>query len=197
MIRWGRYQRYALTGEARYRLDIQRVRCQVCGRTQALLPDFLHPHRWYVLRLLHEVILLYLLAGLGFGQVLKHMPSEGPARDTIREWVSAFAYGAGYLLLEVLGRFVAGLEPAAAWPERSPPQLKRSRQADLLQQSDHFWQWGEVLYARTKDIEARTDYAVGQFFSFLLHWLQGQGLAPRLFWSPRLETTPRVPFGLC
>jgi hypothetical protein len=195
MIRWGRYQRSALTGEERYRLDIQRVRCQACGRTQALLPDFLHPYRWYILRLLHEVVLLYLLAGLGFGQVLKHMPSEGPARDTVREWVSAFAYGAGYLLLEVLRRFVAGLAPAAALPEGFPRQLERSRQADLLQKSYHFWQWGEVLYARLKDVEVRTDYTAAQFFSFLLHWLQGQRLAPRLFWSPRLETTPRTPFG--
>jgi hypothetical protein len=195
MIRWGRYQRYGQTGEERIRLAIQRVRCQACGRTQALLPDFLHPHRWYVLRLLHQVVLLYLLEGLGFEQVLKQMPSGGPARETIREWVSAFAYGAGYLLLEVLRRFVAGLEPLAELPEEgAPPRLERSEQADLLQQSYHFWQWGEVLYARIKDREARTDYSAGQFLAFLLHWLQKQGFTPRLFWSPRLKTTPRVPF---
>lgn len=195
LIRWGRYQRYGQTGEERYRLEIQRVRCQACGRTQALLPDFLHPHRWYVLRLLHQVVLLYLLGGLGFEQVLKQMPSGGPARDTIREWVSAFAYGAGYLLLEVLRRFVAGLGPLAELPEGSPPRLERSEQAELLQKSYHFWQWGEVLYARVKELEARTDYGAGQFFAFLLHWLQKQPLSPRLFWSPRLKTTPRVPFG--
>ena len=122
------------------------------------------------------------------------MPSGGPARETIREWVNAFTYGAGYLLLEVLRWFVAGLAPLTELPEGSPPGLERSEQADLLQKSCHFWQWGEVLYARLKDVEARIDYGAGQFLAFLLHWLQKQGLSPRLFWSPRLKTTPRVPF---
>jgi hypothetical protein len=106
---------------------MQRVRCQACGRTQALLPDFLHPHRWYVLRRLHQVVLLYLLGGLGFEQVLKQMPSGGPARETIREWVNAFAYGAGYLLLEVLRRFVAGLGPLAELPQGTPRRVLPSK----------------------------------------------------------------------
>jgi hypothetical protein len=28
----------------------------------------------------------------------------------------------------------------------------------------------------------------------LLHWLQRQAVPPRLFWSPRLATTPTTPF---
>jgi hypothetical protein len=28
----------------------------------------------------------------------------------------------------------------------------------------------------------------------LLHWLQRQAVPPRLFWSPRLSTTPITPF---
>jgi hypothetical protein len=98
------------------------------------------------------------------------------------------------LLLEVLRRFVAGLEPQAELPEGAPPRLERSEQADKLQQSYHFWRWGEVLYARMKALEVRTDYRAEQFFAFLLHWLQSQALPPRLLWSPRLKTTPRMAF---
>jgi hypothetical protein len=61
--------------------------------------------------------------GRGSGQKI---PSGGPARETIREWVSAFAYGAGYLLLEVLRRFVAGLDPLAELPEGASPRVERS-----------------------------------------------------------------------
>lgn len=196
MIRWGRYQRWAMTGEERLRLAVQRVRCQQCGRTQALLPDFLHPYRRYVLGLLHQTILLYLLQGLGFEQVLQHLPAEGPALETVREWVTAYAYGAGHLLLEALRRFVVRLEPNAVLPERSPPHLARSGQVKLLRQSYHFWQWGEMLYARLKDFEARMAYGAAHYFAFLLHWLQGQGWVPRLFWSPRLKTTPKEPLGV-
>jgi hypothetical protein len=48
LIRWGTYERWACTGVVDYRILIQRVRCKVCGRTHSLLPDFLHPHRHYV-----------------------------------------------------------------------------------------------------------------------------------------------------
>ncbi|MFN8455217.1 MAG: hypothetical protein U0401_11220 [Anaerolineae bacterium] len=61
-----------------------------------------------MLRLLRQVVLLYLLEGLGFERVLKQMPSGGPARETIREWVSAFAYRAGYLLLVVSQETIDG-----------------------------------------------------------------------------------------
>ena len=194
LIRWGRYWRWAWSGEERYRLEIQRVYCQGCGRTHALLPDFLHPYRRYVLRLLQLVMMLAVLEGLGLEAIEARLPVAGPALETIREWVSAFAYGAGYLLLGVMGRFVAGLVPLAEWAERPPPD--RSKPAELLRKSAHFWQWGEILYARLKALEVRIDYGAAQFFPFLEHWLQSQGLTPRLFWSPRLATTPRTPFSV-
>lgn len=60
LIRWGTYWRWACTEQGDYRLCIQRLRCQACGRTHSLLPDFLHPHRHYVLSLLYQVVWLYL-----------------------------------------------------------------------------------------------------------------------------------------
>ena len=40
LIRWGTYERWACTGEGDYRLRIQRLRCQECGRTHSPLARF-------------------------------------------------------------------------------------------------------------------------------------------------------------
>jgi hypothetical protein len=197
MIRWGTYERWACTGEGDYRLSIQRVRCQVCGRTQGLLPDFLHPHRHYVLSLLYQVAWLYVILGLGFGRLRERLPADGPALETVREWVGAFAYGAGYLLRAVLTAAVLRLAPQSDFPGPAPPHLDRSRpakQRQNLQGAYQFWQLALVLYAQVKERSPRLAFAGGYLFPFLLHWLQAQALSARLFWSPVLPTTPDQPF---
>lgn len=149
LIRWGTYTRWACTEEGDYRLRIQRVRCKVCGRTHSLLPDFLHPHRHYVLSLLQRVVSLYLIAGLGFGRLLAQLPDPGPAPSTIREWISAFAYGAGQLLLTALTRFLLTLAPATELPGPPPTHLDRvsnPTQHHRLARAHHFWLLAEQLY---------------------------------------------------
>lgn len=197
LVRWGTYHRWAVTGAAAYRLCIQRLRCQVCGRTHSLLPDFVHPYRHYVLKLLHQVVWLYLIVGLGFGRLMGHLPEAGPAPETVREWVRAFAYGAGHLLLSALTRFLLKLAPQTELPGPAPPHLARSRQVQHYQhltQAHAFWQLAEQLYAQAKDRQPRLAFSLGQLFPFLLHWLQSEQLPPRLFWSPSLPTTPTQPF---
>jgi hypothetical protein len=197
LIRWGTYCRWAVTGVTAYPLRIQRIRCTQCGRTHSLLPDFLHPYRHYVLELLQQVVWLYLIVGLGFGRLLRHLPEDGPAPETVREWVRAFAYGAGHLLLAALTRFLLKLAPQTELPGPAPPHLARSRQVQhhqRLTQAHDFWQLAEQLYAQVKSRQPRLAFSVGQLFPFLLHWLQSQPLPPRLFWSPTLSTTPEQPF---
>jgi hypothetical protein len=120
LIRWGTYVRWACTAGKDYLIRVQRIRCTVCGRTHSLLPDFLHPYRHYVIRLLQSAIHLYLIAGLSLGRLLRQMPQPGPARSTIREWIHSFAYGAGEPLLDLLTRQRAALDPLAALPVRAP-----------------------------------------------------------------------------
>jgi hypothetical protein len=200
LIRWGTYERGALTGEADYRIRIQRVRCQTCGRTHSLLPDFLHPHRHFVISLLHLVVYSYLIAELGWRQVLRRLRAwydRAPARSTVREWVASFAYGAGHLLLDALQRHLLSLEPGIELPD-SPPErlndmpdpLKRRR----LEKAHAFWLLAEDLYAQIKHRQPDLHFTAREFFPFLLHWLQSQELPPRLFWSPLLPTTPTEPF---
>jgi len=158
----------------------------------------LHPYRHYVLRLLQNVIQLYLLAGLGLGRLLRQMSAPGPARSTVREWIHSFAYGAGELLLGLLTRQVVALDPLTAPPDRVPPEhLQRIPdpvQRRRLARAHRFWLLAEQLYAQVKVRQPWLDFAAAQFFPFLLHWLQRQAAPPRLFWSPRLSTTPTTPF---
>lgn len=200
LIRWGTYERNALTGDADFRIRIQRVRCKACSRTDSLLPDFLHPYRHFVISLLHQVVSFYLIAELGWRQVmrqLRELYDRAPTHSTVREWIASFAYGAGHLLLDVLQRHLLALDPGIEMPD-SPPKhmndvpdpLKRRR----LEKAHAFWLLAEDLYAQVKRRQSNLHFAAIEFFPFLLHWLQGRELPPRLFWSPLLSTTPTEPF---
>lgn len=197
LIRWGSYERSAVTEEADYRIRIQRVRCKACGRTHSLLPDFLHPHRHFALDWLRRVVSLYLLVGLGWRRLLRRLHGQGPARSTVREWVTSFAYGTGYLLFDRLLRHLLALEPDAELPEQPPDHLNRvldPLKRHRLQKAHSLWLLAERLYAQVKARLPRLHFTAHQFLAFLLHWLQDQPLSPRLFWSPRLHTTPTQPF---
>ena len=198
LIRWGTYKRWACTAGQDSLIRVQRIRCQVCGRTHGLLPDFLHPYRHYVLRLLQKAIHLYLIAGLGLDRLLQRMSESGPARSTIREWIRSFAYGTGELLLDLLTRRLVALDPLALLPDRAAPEhLQRIPdpvQHRRLARAHRFWLLAEHLYAQVKLRQPWLDFRAAQFFPFLLHWLQRQAVPPRLFWSPRLSTTPTTPF---
>ena len=198
LMRWGTYERWACTTGKDYLIRVQRIRCKVCGRTHSLLPDFLHPYRHYVIRLLQNTIHLYLIAGLSLDRLLRRMSEPGPARSTLREWIRSFAYGAGELLLDLLTHRLVALDPLAALPDRAPPEhLQRipdSIQRRRLARAHRFWLLAEHLYAQVKVRQPWLVFAAARFFPFLLHWLQRQAVPPRLFWSPRLSTTPINPF---
>jgi hypothetical protein len=190
--------RWACTAGKDYRICVQRIRCKACGRTHSLLPDFLHPYRHYVIRLLQNVIHLYLIVGLGLGRLLQQVPEQGPARSTVREWIRSFAYGTGELLLDLLTRSLVALDPLAALSDSAPPEhLQRIPdpvQRRRLARAHQFWLLAEQLYAQVKLRQPWLTFSAAQFFPFLLHWLQRQAVPPRLFWSPRLSTTPTAPF---
>jgi hypothetical protein len=185
-----------LTGAA-YCLTIQRIRCKDCGRTHSLLPDFLHPYRHYVIYLQQHVVSLYLLDGLGWERLMDRLPKSGLARSTVREWIYAFAYGAGELLLDWLRRQLLTLAPLTELPDAPPEQLQRVAdpiKRRRLERASLFWLLAERLYAQVKARLPHLHFTACQLCSFLLHWLQNQALAPRLFWSPTLPNTPTVPF---
>ena len=198
LIRWGTYMRWARTGDIDYRILVQRIRCKACGRTHSLLPDFLHPHRHYVIRLLQRAVSFYLIVGLGWKRLMNRLPNPGPDVSTVREWVASFAYGAGHLLLDFLIHRLLALDPLIELPDagapshldRVPNPVRRSR----LERAHRFWLLAEHLYAQFKARAPRLFFEADQLLPFLLHWLQSQALPPRLFWNPTLPTTPSTAF---
>ncbi len=124
---------------------------------------------------------------------MAEISSEGPVAETVREWVRSFGYGAGYLLLDVMRRFVMKLYPESEVTGRAPLELERSAKAEELKKSHHFCKWGEILYARHKEAVPEIIFSDQGYFAYLLQWLQRQQMPPRLFWSPKLETTPTTP----
>ncbi len=194
LIRWGRYVRLVMRGEEKNEIEIQRMRCKECGKTHALLPDFLHPYRRYTLEIMQRVIWQYVLVGLGYGRIMDEILGEGPGcQETVREWVRSFGYGAGYLLLDAMRRFVMKMYPESDVKERASLELERNSRAEELKKSYYFCKWGEILYAHHKDVEAKIIFSEEGFFPYLLHWLQRQSIPARLFWSPRLRTSPTAP----
>ncbi len=198
LIRWGVYLRWCYEDKHEYRLVIQRVRCKDCGRTHALLPDFLHPYRRYALSMLSKVVMLYLFKGHTYGRIYALMPEQGPAYTTIRERMAAFAYGAGQLLLPSLAGNLTALglefEPSPAEASAHLKHFRNSEQRQRLEQAHHFLWGAEQLYARTKNRQARLHFAAESLLAFVLNWLQSRGLTPRIFWHEGLPGTPNTPF---
>jgi len=200
LIRWGTYERWARLPEEAYRILVQRIRCQACGRTHSLLPDFLHPYRQYVISLLQHTVSLYLIVGQGWNRLMDQLPGSGsnPVRSTVREWIDSFSHGASERLLDLSSQRLLALDPLTELPNTTSPQhlnrildpAKRRR----LERAHRFWLLAEQLYAQVKARQPRLHFAAEQLFPFLLHWLQHQALPARLFWRPALSTTPPSPF---
>ncbi|MBS3784109.1 MAG: hypothetical protein KGY78_06675 [Anaerolineae bacterium] len=163
-----------------------------------MLPDFLHPYRHYVISLLERIASLYLLAGLGINRLMERVTGRGPVRSTVREWITSFAYGAGELLFDLLLRNLMRVEPLSELPDTAPPahlhRIPSPTRRRRLERAHRLWQLTEHLYALAKVRLPRLHFTTDQLFPFALHWLQCEGVPPRLFWSPRLSTTPTEPF---
>lgn len=197
LIRWGFYARWLFLGpQEETRIRVQRVRCQACGHTHSLLPDFTQAHRRYALELMQQVIVGYLLAGHGWRALLRALGQPLPL-STAREWVAAFAYGASELLLEPLLRQLQELDPLAALPETPPPahlnRVPDPAQRRRLQRAHRFFLLAEQLYAQVKAQFVRLHLAAAQLCRFLLHWLQNRAQPPRLFYAPPPTTVLPTP----
>ena len=196
LIRWGFYARWLFLGaEEQCRFRVQRVRCQECGHTHSLLPDFTQAHRRYALELMQQAVVGYLLTGRGWRALLQTL-APAPPLSTVREWVGAFAYGAGEILFTPLLRQLQELDPLAALPETPPPahldRVPDPAQCRRLQRAHRFFLLAEQLYAQVKAQFVRLHLAAAQLCRFLLHWLQNCARPPRLFYAPPRATVPPV-----
>lgn len=185
-IFWGSYARWVYTTTDRLRVRIERVRCRLCGVTDALLPSFLHLFRRYLLSLIQKAITLALDAGL-WGEALADAvgPYNAPAPSTIREWVWSFTLSANWLL-PWLQRSLSVLEPLAALdPGRPPAHLQAIRNLTRRAAFSRGWltlRLAEALYAAIRRRQPGLAFGAQSLLAFLAAALGAAYRAPRILW---------------
>jgi hypothetical protein len=183
-IFWGSYARWVYHTTDRLRVRIYRVRCIVCGVTDALLPSFLHLFRRYTLTLIQQAISLALETGV-WGDALADAvgPYHQPAVSTLREWVGAFVQAADGLLAWLL-LSLSALDPLAELdPGRPPAHLPAiadpTRRATFLR-ARQVLRLAEALYAATRARQPHLAFQADTLLAFLSAARQTAGHSPRL-----------------
>jgi hypothetical protein len=202
-IFWGSYARWVYTTTDRLRVRIERVRCRLCGVTDALLPSFLHLFRRYLLSLIQKAVTLALDAGL-WGEALADVvgPYHAPAPSTIREWLWSFVLSADWLL-PWLQRSLSVLEPLAALdPGRPPVHLQATpalragasvRNPKRRAAFSHGWlalRLVEALYATARRRQPDLAFAADNLLAFLAAALGAAHRAPRILWPQAPSQAP-------
>jgi hypothetical protein len=193
-IFWGSYQRWVYTTTEQLRVRIERVRCRVCGVTDALLPSFLHLFRRYLLPLIQKATSLALDAGL-WGEALADAvgPYNAPAPSTIREWLWSFVLSADWLL-PWLQRTLSALEPLATFdPGRPPAHLGAIRNPERRAAFRSGWltlRLAEALYAAARRRQPDLAFAVANLLAFLAAALGAARRVPRILWPQAASQAP-------
>lgn len=183
---WGTYRRWVYLTDDQLQVHIQRVRCHVCGVTDALLPSCLHLFRRYTLSLIQQTIRLALEAGLWGVALVEHVgPYDQPAPQTVVEWLWSFAHGADKLL-NWLQQTVSTLDPPVVLdPGRPPDHLRAIRSPTRQAAFTRAWGFlrlGEVLYATTRTRQADLAFQAESLLACLAAALGATGRPPRLLW---------------
>ncbi|MBU0492561.1 MAG: hypothetical protein KKB13_11995, partial [Chloroflexi bacterium] len=171
-VLWATYQRWVYTTTHRVRIGIQRVRCQACGVTDALLPSFLHLFRRYLLALIQQAILLALDRGR-WGLALADAigPYAEPAATTVWGWVWAYANSALNWLLAWLQRTLTALAPRTNLDLGPlPAHLRAIRSPRRRAAFTAGWQalrLAEVLYAAVRARQPDLAFSATQLLAFV------------------------------
>jgi hypothetical protein len=194
LIFWGSYARWVYTDTERWRIRIERVRCVVCGVTDALLPSFLHMFRRYTLPLIQKAITLALDGGVwGEALVQTVAPYHQPAPATLREWVWSFVLSAEAWLLAWLQHQLTLLDPLASLdPGRPPVHLLHIPHAQRRSAFLTGWQalrLMEQLYARVRARQPDLVFQAATLCAFVAASLGAAGRKPRLLW-PQAPARP-------
>ena len=211
-IFWGGYLRCVYTTTDRLHVHIERVRCRLCGVTDALLPSFLHLFRRYLLPLIQQAISLALEVGLwgealadavGPFAALEGRPYDAPAPSTIREWLWSFVISAEWLL-PWLQRTLSSLEPLAPFDPGRPPahpsglspqgrSLQAVRNPKRRAAFTRGWQvlrLAETLYATARRRQPDLILQTSTLLAFLAAALGAARRVPRILWPQAAAQVP-------
>lgn len=86
----GSYERNVITEEDSYRITIFRVKCPICGKTHALIPDFLIPYFQYSLDTIKKCLDLKFRTGNSYSRILDYFQCKNPNSYLSATAISAF-----------------------------------------------------------------------------------------------------------
>ena len=171
LIGHGYYERKALDEGQVYFILVKRWWCRVCHGTISILPNFLVPHRHYLVRVIQGAVVACFEQGLNWKQVRGVCAQGGaPVLRTLQRWCKALGRYAAIWLAGVQ-KFLAQQQSASSWldPQGEGAQMGNSGKA-LLSASLHLLAW-----AKTEWVEL-VAYGLADRLRFLGLWGCQRGL---------------------
>lgn len=146
LVRHGSYRRKPRDGEQVYNIPIQRWLCKACRRTISALPDFLVRFRWYVVRVIEEVVVGREEGGASWKE-LKGQAGAGPVVRTMQRWCKSYGGQAGRWLGAVQSQ-LARQDSPSSWLDPQGEALRAGNPAQaLLAAAVHLLAWGKSQWA--------------------------------------------------
>lgn len=171
LIGHGSYPRKAKDAQHGYPVEIKRWLCKVCGRTMAVLPDFLLSFRHYVVRVVEGVLEDHIERKLSWAKVKeKNSPANFPALRTMQRWCKAYGEEA-VRWLGAAQETLAQQDSSSSWldPQGEAPGAQTAAEA-LLVASEHLLAWGKTQWV------AAAAYGRNERLRFLWLWGANRGL---------------------
>jgi len=172
LIGHGYYERKVRDEQQAYFIWVKRFRCKACHVTLSILPNFLVPHRQYLVRVIQGVVVACFEQGLNWKRVRQVCAQGGtPVLRTLQRWCKAFG---GYASIWLAGvqTFLAQQHSASSWldPQGEATQAGNSGRA-LLSASLHLLAWAKTEW------EGLVEYGLADRLRFLGLWgcLRGLG----------------------
>lgn len=165
LIGYGYYPRKAKDEQRSYLIWVKRWYCKDCHRTLSVLPNFLFPHRHYLVRVIQSVVTAYFEGGKNWEQITQICCRQGtPALRTLQRWCKALS---GYAIRWLVGiqQFLAQQDSLSAWldPQGEAPSAGNSAVA-LLAASLHLLAWAKTEWVELKG------YGLNDRLQFLGLW---------------------------
>lgn len=123
-IRHGFYERYIIVGQENLLIVILRLKCKGCGKTHAVIPEFLRPYSPYQQDIREKAIEL-MYQGMRRAEAARKM---GLSRELLRWWQKTFERRAPEVILAIQSMFhETVIEAARTWWERLKSLIEKLR----------------------------------------------------------------------
>ena len=171
LIGHGYYQRKAQDGQRAYFIRVKRWRCKICHHTLSILPNFLFPHRHYLVRVIQPVVVAIYECNQNWEQVTRSCAQQGtPGLRTMQRWCKAYAgYASGWL--SRVQTFLARQNSSSSWLDAQGEASQAANAAiALLAASVHLLAWAKTEWVQL------VGYGLKDRMRFLGLWGTEQGM---------------------